>query len=118
MGAFLSKKLTHNMGPFVRKFPCITYNGAFCSLKFCLYIFFFQTFFNFSSSFFFFFFLLFFLFFSFFSPFFLFLFFNFPGGGRRPTLAPPLRVAHEHSVILMIRNACSINFSNALVLFY
>ena len=69
MGAFLSKKLTHNMGPFVRKFPCITYNGAFCSLKFCLYIFFFQTF----------------------SSFFFFFFLNFPGGGDGLRL-PPLRV--------------------------
>ena len=76
MGAFLSKKLTHNMGPFVRKFPCRTYNGAFCSLKFCLYIFFFQTYLN-SSSF--------------------FIFFNFPGGATAYACPPPPPPAGAHA---------------------
>ena len=65
------------MGPSVRKFPCITHNGAFCSLKFCLYIFFLSKLF------------LIFLFFSSFFSFFFFFFFKFSRGGRRPTLAPP-----------------------------
>ena len=107
MGAFFNKKLTHNMGPFVRKFPCITYNEAFCSLKFCLYIFFFQTYLN-SSSFFFFFFLL--LFFSFL----LFFFLNFPGGGRRPTLAPPLPPLATPLIAMHDKSASTVSYLNEI----
>ena len=57
--------LIHNMGPFVRKFFRITYDGGLLQVKIS-FVYFFS-----------------------FKPFFFFFFLNFPGGSDRPPLLPP-----------------------------
>ena len=93
MGTFLSKKLTHNMGPFVRKFSLHSIQWGLLQLKILFVHFFLSNFFNFFFSSFFFF-----LFFFFFSIFFFFL--NFPGGGDGLRLPPP---AGAHAYACYIR---------------